>query len=132
MSNHRDKGDAMQRVGSDDAGSLFSHGAETDQREHWPPNDKNIDQRFAEFDAKHPEVWNLFVQKADLLRRRGHKAYSSDAILHAIRWHYAVNEQRDEGFKINDHFSSRYARKLMATDPTYEGFFQLRELRERA
>ena len=92
-------------------------------------NPDSIDARFAAFDEAHPEVWALFVQFAVELRERGNTRNSADAILHRIRWHYAVNEQRDEGFKINDHFSSRYARKLMETDARFKDFFETRRLR---
>lgn len=93
-------------------------------------DDAGIDARFAAFDAANPEVWKLFVQFADELRRAGRERYSADAILHRIRWHYAIRQDRPAGdFKINDHFSSRYARKLMQTDGAFAEFFELRRLR---
>ena len=88
-----------------------------------------VQQRFEIFDEQHPEVWVLFVQFSQQVRAAGRDKYSARAIIHRIRWHYAVNPERDEGFKINDVFSSRYARKLLEDDPTFVGFFELRELR---
>lgn len=43
-----------------------------------------------------------------------------------------VNPEHDEGRKINDHFSSRYARKLVADDPSFKDFFERRALRSEA
>ncbi len=34
-----------------------------------------------------------------------------------------------EDFKINDHYLSRYARKLMEEHPELDGLFELRELK---
>jgi hypothetical protein len=92
-------------------------------------NEETIDARFAAFDAAHPEVWDLFRRFAGELLASGRERYSADAILHRVRWHYAVNAERDEGFKINDHFSSRYARKLRESDERFADFFEFRRLR---
>lgn len=89
--------------------------------------DKDIDVRFREYDEAHPEVWELFVRFCERLRGLGFKHYSADAVLHQIRWHHHVEYQRAD-FKINDHFSSRYARKLMAQRPEFAGFFELRRI----
>jgi hypothetical protein len=58
----------------------------------------------------------------------GHRHYSADAVLHVVRFHRDVNRERDGGRKINDHFTSRYARKLMAEDARFAGFFETRAL----
>lgn len=94
------------------------------------PDDQSIDEAFAEFDAEHPEVYRLFVGYAEQIRARGFTRYSSDAILHRIRWWHHV-DQGDREFKLNDHFTSRYARKLIAERPEFAGFFELRVLKSR-
>src|SRR4051812_12291868 len=90
---------------------------------------RNIQARFDEFGQEHPEVYALFRQFAQEVRLAGHRKFSADAILHRIRWEYDVNRRRDGGFKINDHFSSRYARRLMTDDRSFVGFFETRELK---
>lgn len=88
----------------------------------------DIQTRFEAFDREHPEVWRLFQQFAGELLEAGHKHYSADAILHRIRWHYSV-EHRQGTFKITDHLSSRYARKLAHTEPErFADFFEFRNL----
>lgn len=96
-----------------------------------PPveDDESIDAQFARFDAAHPEVYELFQRFSGELLGRGRAHYSADAILHRIRWHYAVNVDHDGGFKINNNFSSRYARKLAADDQRFAEFFEFRVLR---
>lgn len=91
-------------------------------------DDKTIDDRFAAFHAEHPEVFDMFRTYANQLRASGWTRYSSDAIQHRIRWHRHV-EQGDRDFKLNDHFTSRYARMLIESDPSFAGFFELRRLK---
>lgn len=88
-----------------------------------------IQQRFEAFDAAHPEVWHLFKRFADELRRAGRRHGSADQIIQRIRWETSVNPEHDGGFKIDDRFSSRYARKLMDEYEWFRGFFHTRKLR---
>lgn len=88
----------------------------------------SIQERFEGFHENHPEIYELFQRFARELRDAGRSHYSADAILHRIRWEYDVNPRHDEQFKINDHFSSRYARLLIEDDASFEGFFSLRNL----
>ncbi len=91
---------------------------------------KTIKQRFAEFHAAHPEVYRLFCRFCDELIRAGRRRNSADNVLHRIRWESRLNSDHDfDGFKINDHFSSRYARLWLAEHPNHDDFFELRELR---
>ncbi len=92
---------------------------------------KDIDERFKAFIEANQHVYILFQRFAGEVRGRGYRRYSADAILHRIRWHLNVDIRPtfDSEFKINDHYSSRLARLLIERDPTYEGFFELRELR---
>ncbi len=88
-----------------------------------------IDARFREFDRAHPDVWRLFRQFALELLQAGREHYSADAILHRIRWHFATSGKCHDGFKMNNNFSSRYARKLAAEDERFRGFFEFRRLK---
>jgi len=88
-----------------------------------------IQSRFDDFDRAHPEVFRLFRFFAHMLKQKGKERFSADAILHRIRWEFAVNMECDGGFKVNNDFSSRYARKLISEDPAFDGFFELRRLK---
>lgn len=87
-----------------------------------------IQQRFEAHDRAHPEVYRLFRRFALELLATGRRHYSADAILQRVRWECAISTTAGD-FKVNDHFSSRYARKLIAEDRRFDGFFELRELR---
>lgn len=91
-----------------------------------------IQERFDKFHRDNPEVYELFKRFSWELVRSGRLRYSADAIIHRIRWHYAVNVdyQKNGDFKMNNNFSSRYARKLIAESPSFDEFFETRELKE--
>jgi hypothetical protein len=92
--------------------------------------DKSIQRRFEQFDASHPEIYREFrtIALQLLERKRGH--YGSKAILEVIRYHRILSgKDAKEVFKINNNYSSRYARKLISEDARFERFFELRELR---
>jgi hypothetical protein len=77
------------------------------------------------------EVLDMFEGYTFALIGAGYTRYSSDAILHRIRWHKHV-EQGDSDFKCNDHWTSALSRWFMDCHPEHEGFFETRKLaRER-
>jgi hypothetical protein len=59
---------------------------------------------------------------------RGFKHYSSNAVLHRLRWHFAI-EQGNRDFKVNDHWSPVLSRWFLAKHPELPGFFETRECR---
>lgn len=89
---------------------------------------RTIQERFAEFDRAHPDVYELFRRFAFELRDAGRKRYSAKALIERIRWHMATSSTEEE-FKINNVFTSRYVRKLVEQCPEFEGFFELRKLK---
>lgn len=99
----------------------------------FPPGRKNktIGERFEEYDRAHPEVWELFQEFAHMARERGRTRYSARAILHRIRWEREIEQDAQQPFKISNIWSSRYARKLVESDPIlWDGFFDLRDIKE--
>ncbi len=97
----------------------------------YSPDDDNpsITERFQVFHAANPRVYDLFKRFAMELLRAGHPRGSADMICHRIRWEVAINVQ-EGGYKINDHFTSRYARMLAAEDARFLDWFCFRQLKE--
>ncbi|WP_316201030.1 MULTISPECIES: hypothetical protein [unclassified Bradyrhizobium] len=91
----------------------------------------SIEERFWAFHESNPKVYQLFDRFTKQVISRGHTRFSSDAILHRIRWETNVETHGDK-FKINDHYSAYYARMWMDLNPDHDGFFATRELREAA
>ena len=74
----------------------------------------SIQEQFERFHALHPEIYAEFRQIALNLLQRGRSHYGSKAILEVIRYHRILSGKSEtEPFKINNTYSSRYARKLM-------------------
>ena len=75
-------------------------------------------------------VCTLFETLALEVHEAGWKRFSSDAILHRIRWYHHV-ETGDRTFKCNDHWTAALARWFLDRHPHMEGFFELRQRRVR-
>lgn len=85
-----------------------------------------IQAAFETFHLRNPTVYLMFMRFAYEAKRAGRIRYSADAILHRIRWHTSV-ETTGPVYKINDHYSSRYADMLMAEHPIeFKDFFETR------
>jgi hypothetical protein len=70
-------------------------------------------------------VADLFERFAIEVANRGFKHYSSDAILHRIRWTIQI-ELGEREFKCNDHWTAPLARWFLANHPELENFFEMR------
>jgi hypothetical protein len=86
-----------------------------------------IDSAFKAFHEANPKVWELFKKFAFELIDKKFKHYSADAVCHQVRWHTAVVTS-DRDFKLNNNFTSRYARLFHKEFPRYDGFFITRSL----
>lgn len=74
------------------------------------------------------EVCLLFEQYALQVKRAGFDHYSSDAILHRIRWEEYI-ERGNRDFKCNDHWTAPLARWFLANHPELPEFFTTRKLK---
>lgn len=84
-----------------------------------------LEQRFREFHASNPRVYELFVKFTLQVVRAGRKRYGAFAILNRIRWHVEIETRGDE-FKVNNNWSPFYARLFMQDHPQHDGFFETR------
>jgi hypothetical protein len=92
--------------------------------------EKRSDQIFAAWKAFHeanPRVWELFLRYSSELIYAGVPRYSADAILHRIRWHFAIETRHGE-IKINNNFAAYYARLFAERNPQLAAFFETRRL----
>ena len=83
---------------------------------------------FDQYDKASPEVWRLFQKFSVEAKAKGFQRYSAKGIFELIRWHTAA--QGADGFKLNNNFHPDYARKLMMLNPSFVGFFRIRELKK--
>lgn len=80
--------------------------------------------KFDEYDAKHPEIYDMFKHFA-LMATVKKKQYSAKSIFHRIRWETDIGDKEGD-YKIDDGWISHYARKFAKEFPKYENFFKFR------
>lgn len=86
----------------------------------------SIQERFERFDAANPHVYGLFKRFAWQVKQSGRTRYSADSIVQRMRW-FCEFETDEPEFKINDHYTACFARKLMVEDPAnFADFFETR------
>lgn len=91
---------------------------------------KSIDTRFREFHTANPGVYAELVDMARKIKARGYNKLGIELIWSAYRWNRMMTTTPDDtGFKLNDHYRSRYARMIMACEPDLADFFHTRSLR---
>ena len=90
---------------------------------------QTIQERFEVFHKDHPEVYSYLLGLCLELRGKGFKRYGIRSLWERVRWHFQVEKNLGADFKLNDHFHSRYARRIVEQHPELDGFFELRELR---
>lgn len=92
-----------------------------------------IQQRFDEWIASDEGayVYREVVRRALELVRRGWPHYSVKPLIEAIRYErsLALGPTIAGRYRINDHYTSRLARRAMAEHAELDGFFETRELR---
>lgn len=92
----------------------------------------SIDDRFQVFHGENPHVYTELVTLARQIHARGYRRIGIELLFAVLRWRSMMATTADEyGFKLNDHFTSRYARLIMAANPDLAGFFATREIRTR-
>lgn len=82
--------------------------------------------RFKKFHKENPRVWNMFQKFAFEVIKADRKHYSADAIFHRIRWHVDIETQGDS-VKLNNDFTSYYARLFAVAYPNHADLFRTRK-----
>jgi hypothetical protein len=83
-------------------------------------------QKFIEYHAKYPKVYEYYKGVIAQLINRGFKKYSSDGVLHIVRF-TKHDEIKKDGFKVNNNYTPYYARLYESEHPELKGFFAMRK-----
>jgi hypothetical protein len=89
---------------------------------------QTIQERFDKFHAAHPDVYDMLVQYARMIKTKGFDNFGIAAIWERLRWFYYIEQNAGEKFKMSNDYRSRYARLIMQQEPDLRNFFKLREL----
>jgi hypothetical protein len=87
-----------------------------------------LDQRFTLFHAENPWVLRAYEKLAADWQAKGNTRGSVKMFTEIIRWQYG-RQTTGADFKINNSYTSRYARLIMDRNPGWAGMFETRELR---
>lgn len=94
------------------------------------PATGSLDERFWAFHRTNPHVYERLRTKALQLRRRGWTRYSIKTLYEVLRWEDDVEtDDPNSDLKLNNSYTSRYARLLMQAESELTDFFQTREIR---
>ena len=92
--------------------------------------DTTIDEAFQRFHAENPWILDRLISMTQKLHGKNRKRYGIKMLWEVLRWHVATGEiKTDEDFKLNNNFTSRYARLIVKLHPEYESMFETRVLR---
>lgn len=87
-----------------------------------------IDEAFEQFHAANPWVYDALVTLTRDYTTRNKRRVGIKMMFEVLRWQYHRRTIGDT-FKLNNNFSSRYARKIMAEHEDLAEAFETRELR---
>lgn len=90
--------------------------------------DDHIQERFLQFHRDNPHIYASLVKLAREARKTGRKRYAIELLFGRLRWQMEVEIRSDEPFKLNDHYTSRYARLMMELEPDLVDMFEIRVL----
>lgn len=88
---------------------------------------------FERFHRENPHVYERLKRLAFKLKVRGVQRWGIKALYEVLRFEEALATTASAGsYRLNNNYTSLYARKLMAAEPDLEGFFELRERKDLA
>jgi uncharacterized Zn finger protein (UPF0148 family) len=83
---------------------------------------------FQIFHEENPHVYDEIVRLARVAKTRGHTRWGIKGIFEVLRWSQMITNGDNE-FKLNNNYTSAYARLVMENEPDLEDFFETRSIR---
>jgi hypothetical protein len=87
-------------------------------------------ERFMEFHKSNPDVYKYLREFALVALHRGRRT-SIKCLFERVRWEISI-ELREKPYRLNNSYTSLYARLLMKQEPQLRNFFVTRSLKEAA
>lgn len=91
--------------------------------------DINIAELFIAYHAKRPEIWQQFERMALWLIKNRHENFGAKEIFEALRRGNEDIASSEKEFKLNNNFTSIYARVFVLFHPEYRHRIELRQAR---
>ena len=91
----------------------------------WP----SLEDRFRLFHAANPHVYTALVTLTRRLVERGRTRVGMKMLFEVLRYEYAMTtDDPTSDYKLNNSYTSRYARLIMDTEPDLAGVYDTRRL----
>lgn len=87
-----------------------------------------IGERFEAFHAANPWVYETLEKLTADWIARGKTRIGMKMLVEVLRWQYGRTTTDSTPFKLNNNYTSRYARQLIAEHPEWAGAFETRAL----
>jgi hypothetical protein len=91
---------------------------------------KTIGDRFMCFHAANPHVYTALVRLAREAKAAGAKKLGMKLLIERLRWEMMI-ETGGDPWRLNNIYTSRYARLIAVREVDLVGFFEMRELKSR-
>ena len=92
--------------------------------------DPTIEEQFNAFHETNPVVLDELIELADELLLHGYNRGSMKMLFEVLRWERMLKtDDPSSEFKLNNNYTSHYARLVARTHPRFEEFFETRNLR---
>lgn len=83
-------------------------------------------QRFEQFHRQNPIVYRTLVRVArEWVNQHGQRKLGIRMLWEVARWEL-IKATRNADYKLNDHYTSYYARLIQRLEPDLDGIFELR------
>ena len=89
----------------------------------------SIGERFDRFHTDNPWVYRALESLCEGWLAQGHKRVGVKQMFEVVRWQYGMKTTGDGGFRVNNDFTSRYARMLIEQHPEWADAIETRRLR---
>lgn len=86
-------------------------------------------ERFADFHARNPHVYAELVRLAREAKQAGRQRVGLKEIYEVARWHLRLRTTGDVDFKLNNSWTSSYARLIVAQEADLAHLFEVRRRR---
>ncbi len=83
-------------------------------------------EKFCAYHQENPQVYEEFKKFTYKTIKKGFKNYSAKGIFELIRWHSGVSANGEDGFKVNNNYTSFYARLFEKQHPDQKDYFRKR------
>lgn len=88
-----------------------------------------IQARFEEFHRLNPFVYDRLVKLAREMRAKGMRKMGIGMLWEVLRWqYYQQTTDANSRWAMNDHYRSRYARRIEQQEADLKSIFELRKL----